>query len=105
MLNKSLKAKQMEPKQKFHCDRPSELVSANLYISEATEKTFKLDCIIKPWSKPLLKPSRFRLVEIPVPGKRISNLIFIKYFILRVTGTASPAFLLPRPENPKDKYC
>ena len=32
----------MEPKQKFHCDRPSELASANLYISEATEETFKL---------------------------------------------------------------
>lgn len=37
ILNKSLKPKQMEPKLKFHCDRPPELASANLHISEATE--------------------------------------------------------------------
>lgn len=94
MLNKSLKAKQMEPKQKFHCDRPSELASANSYVSEATEETFKLQWVIKPGSKSLLKASRpLRLVEIPVPDKRVSNLIFIKYFILRLKGTVSRLIL------------
>lgn len=90
MLNKSLKAKQVEPKQKFHCDRLPELASANLYISEATEETFKLQRVIKPVSKPLLKASRLlSSVEILVPDKRISNLIFIKYLILRLKGTVS----------------
>lgn len=32
----------MEPQQKFLCDQPSELASANLYISEAAKETFKL---------------------------------------------------------------
>lgn len=42
ILNKSSRPKQMEPKLKFHCDRPPELASANLHISEATEGNLKL---------------------------------------------------------------